>query len=70
MSFQSSINQLHVPYSQADIIIAWNKDKSYPLVIETESGMQNIIGAWLVCVLFPCNVRLEVYPIKIIKRQV
>jgi hypothetical protein len=59
MSFQSSINQLHVPYSHADIIITWKKDKAYPLVEETESRMLNIIGAWLVCVLFPCNVRPE-----------
>jgi hypothetical protein len=27
---------------------------------ETESGVVNIIGAWLVCVLFPYNVYLEV----------
>jgi hypothetical protein len=36
------------------------KDKGYPLVKEMESGMLNIIGAWLVCVLFPYNVRPEV----------
>jgi hypothetical protein len=35
------------------------KDKAYQLVKETESGML-IIGAWLVCILFPCNVRPEV----------
>jgi hypothetical protein len=59
-SFQSSINQLHVPYTHADVIIAWKKNKAFPLVNETESGMLNIISAWLVCILFPCNVRPEV----------
>jgi hypothetical protein len=50
-------SEQHIPYSHTDIIIAWKKDKAYPLVKETESGMLNVIGVRFVCVLFPNNIR-------------